>query len=112
MGNDLRFGGTLEITHTEDTTINIKRLKGILQTINKFYPELQIEQPEIESVWYGFRPCTPSGLPLISRARSLNNLTIAAGHAMMGLSLAPATGKLVEELINGKKCSIDMEMFQ
>lgn len=112
MGNDLRFGGTLEITHTKDTTINIKRLKGILQTINEFYPELQIEQPEIESVWYGFRPCTPSGLPLISRARNMKNLTIAAGHAMMGLSLAPATGKLVEELINGKKCSIDMEMFQ
>jgi D-amino-acid dehydrogenase len=42
----------------------------------------------------------------------MKNLTIAAGHAMMGLSLAPATGKLVEELINGKKCSIDMEMFQ
>jgi D-amino-acid dehydrogenase len=112
MGNDLRFGGTLEITHTKDTTINIKRLKGILQTINEFYPELQIEQPEIESVWYGFRPCTPSGLPLISRARNMKNLTIAAGHAMMGLSLAPATGKLVEELINGKKCSIDMGMFQ
>lgn len=111
MGPDLRFGGTMEITHTRDTAIRSNRLEGILDTIRKFYPNLPVVAPPIKDVWYGFRPCTPSGLPLISRSQQYANVIIAAGHGMMGLSLAPATGKLVEELASGKKTSIPIEML-
>jgi D-amino-acid dehydrogenase len=38
-------------------------------------------------------------MPIISRDKKIKNLTLATGHAMMGLSLAPATGKLVSEII-------------
>ena len=112
MNNDIRFGGTMEITHTNDTKINQNRLQGIVNSINDFYPDLKINMPKEEETWFGFRPCTPSGMPIIARDKKLKNLTLVTGHAMMGLSLAPATGKIVSEIISGKNTSVDMQMFQ
>jgi D-amino-acid dehydrogenase len=111
MNKDVRFGGTMEITHNKDTAINQNRLQGILNSINEFYPDLKIEMPKRDNTWYGFRPCTPSGMPIIARDNKIKNLTLATGHAMMGLSLAPATGKIVSEIIGNKKTSIDLGMF-
>ena len=112
MNNDIRFGGTMEITHTEDTKINRNRLQGIVTTINDFYPDMQVEMPKNKDTWFGFRPCTPSGLPIITKDKKIVNLTLATGHAMMGLSLAPATGKIVTEIIAGKPTSVATTMFQ
>ncbi|MFG4004954.1 NAD(P)/FAD-dependent oxidoreductase [Flavobacterium aquidurense] len=112
MNNDIRFGGTMEITHTGDTKINKNRLQGIVNSINDFYPELEIGMPEEKETWFGFRPCTPSGMPIITRSKKVVNLTFATGHAMMGLSLAPATGKIITEIISGKTTSVDTKMFQ
>ena len=112
MNNDIRFGGTMEITHTGDTKINKNRLQGIVNSINEFYPDMQVEIPENKDTWFGFRPCTPSGMPIITRAKKVVNLTFATGHAMMGLSLAPATGKIITEIISGKTTSVDTKMFQ
>ncbi len=112
MANDIRFGGTMEITHNNDTKINQNRLQGIINSVNDFYPDLSIEMPKVEDTWYGFRPCTPSGMPIITKSKKITNLTLATGHAMMGLSLAPATGKVVTELILGKPTSVATNMFQ
>lgn len=112
MGTDIRFGGTMEITHTGDTKINQNRLLGIVNTINAFYPDLNIQQPKEQNTWFGFRPCTPSGLPIITKDKKISNLVLATGHAMMGLSLAPATGKLVCELIGEKALSVDIKLFE
>lgn len=112
MGETVRFGGTLEITNTKDTKISIKRLQGIVEKVNEFYPNLKVNIPEKENVWNGFRPCTPTGLPIIEKSKKIQNLTIASGHAMMGVSLAPASGKLVSELVIGKKPSIDLAEFR
>lgn len=112
MANDIRFGGTMEITHTRDTKINKNRLQGIINSINSFYPEMNVDMPVEQDTWFGFRPCTPSGLPIIAKSKHLNNVTIATGHAMMGLSLAPATGKLVTEIINEQPTSVATTMFQ
>jgi len=112
LGEAVRFGGTLEITNNKDTKINIKRLQGIVEKANQFYPDLKVNLPEKEKVWHGFRPCTPTGMPIIEKNSKILNLTIATGHAMMGLSLAPASGKLVSELIMGKNTSIDITEFR
>lgn len=112
MNNDIRFGGTMEITHTNDIKINQNRVQGIVNSINDFYPDLKIEMPKVEDTWFGFRPCTPSGMPIIARDKKLQNLTLVTGHAMMGLSLAPGTGKIVSEIISGKPTSVNTEMFQ
>jgi len=112
MANDIRFGGTMEITHTRDTKINPNRLQGIINSVNEFYPEMQVNIPVESDTWFGFRPCTPSGLPIITRSNKLSNVIIATGHAMMGLSLAPATGKIVTEIVEGKRTSVSTKMFQ
>lgn len=111
IGDNIRFGGTMEITHTNDHAINTKRVQGIVDTANRFYPEIQLIQPPSGDIWHGFRPCTPTGLPLISRSEKVKNLIVATGHAMMGLSLAPATGKLVQEMVNESKLSVDVSQF-
>lgn len=111
MGNQVRFGGTLEITHTNDQKINSNRLKGIVETVNSFYPSIKMETPNNNEVWSGFRPCSPTGLPLISRSKQVENLILATGHAMMGLSLAPATGKIVQEIVDNQKTSVSIEKF-
>ncbi|MCH9023360.1 MAG: FAD-binding oxidoreductase, partial [Planctomycetes bacterium] len=52
---------------------------------------------------------TPDGLPYLARPPQFNNLTIAAGHGMIGLSLGPITGKLVAQLVTNQKTSIDLK---
>jgi D-amino-acid dehydrogenase len=59
-------------------------------------------------VWRGLRPCTPDGLPIVGRPAGLENLVLATGHAMMGLTLAPVTGRLVAELLSGERLSHDL----
>jgi len=110
MGSDLRFAGTMEITDI-DLSIDMQRVSGIANAIPKYYPEIQIQVPEKQSVWKGLRPCSPDGLPYIGRSKYFKNLVIATGHAMMGISLAPATGKLVQELIDNQPLSMEMGAF-
>ncbi|MCH2199226.1 MAG: FAD-dependent oxidoreductase [Flavobacteriales bacterium] len=110
--SSVRFGGTLEITQVKNDTINPKRVKGIVDTIRSFYPQLEVDSPPLEQVWSGFRPCTPTGMPMIKKDDKLQNLTICTGHGMMGLSLAPASGKLVSELVSETTPSITMENFK
>lgn len=110
MGNALRFGGTMEINGT-NRSINLNRVKGIVSTIPKYYPEMRIAMPKQENIWRGLRPCSPDGLPYIGRSSRFKNLIIATGHAMMGLSLAPATGKIVSGLINDEPSSIALNPF-
>ena len=111
MGNDLRFGGTMEITHVRDTKINQKRLQGIVETANSFYPEMDIRFPKKEDQWYGFRPCSPDGLPYIGRSTKISNALIATGHAMMGLSLGPATGSIISSIVNNKTTPVSIKQF-
>lgn len=111
MANSLRFGGTMEIGGV-NRFINMNRVKGIVDSIPKYYPDMKISMPLKEKVWHGLRPCSPDGLPYIGRSDSFENLIIATGHSMMGLSLGPATGLLVAEIIDHKKSSMDIELFR
>jgi D-amino-acid dehydrogenase len=64
-----------------------------------------------DKVWFGFRPVSADGMPIIGYASSSDNLIIATGHAMLGLSLGPGTGKLVAELANNSTTSIPIQAF-
>jgi D-amino-acid dehydrogenase len=108
MGSALRCAGTMEIAGI-DLSVNMNRVKGIVQGVNSFYPDLKVDSPQKEHVWSGLRPCSPDGLPYIGRLKTLKNVTIATGHGMMGLSLGPATGKLVSEIIGHKKLSMGIQ---
>ncbi len=110
MGNSLRFGGTMEIAGI-NPSVNMNRVKGIVDSISKYYPEMEVALPKKEDVWHGLRPCPPDGLPYIGRSKKIKNLIVASGHSMMGLSLGPATGKLVSEVLENKSTSVDVDAF-
>jgi len=96
MGNRLRIGGTLEISGW-DNTIREEKIKWILESLPRYYPELIMSRPA--EIWYGYRPCTPDGMPFIGKTKSDSAVILATGHSMMGISLAPATGRLVADCI-------------
>jgi D-amino-acid dehydrogenase len=108
MGDALRCAGTMEIAGI-DLSVNMNRVKGIVQGVNSFFPDLQVKLPEKEQIWRGLRPCSPDGLPYIGRLKSFKNVTMATGHGMMGLSLGAATGKLVSEIIGQEKLSMGIQ---
>jgi len=110
LGNSLRFGGTMEIAGINHS-INMNRVKGIVESIPSYYPEMKISLPSKDSVWHGLRPCSPDGLPYIGKVPHLENCIVATGHAMMGLSLGPATGKVVAELIDKQSVRVNTEQF-
>ncbi len=111
IGPDLRFAGTLEVAGT-DLTVNMNRVRGIVQSINNYYPDIPVEMPAVDTVWRGLRPCSPDGLPYIGRAPHHENVILATGHGMMGVSLGPATGKLVAELLSDQVTSMDLAGFR
>lgn len=105
-----RFAGTMELGEMNHQ-INPVRVNAIAKAAEQFYNGLKIKPIEISNAKSGLRPCSPDGLPYIGKSEKCNNLTIATGHAMMGWSLGPATGKLVTEVISGKKTSLDLKPF-
>lgn len=108
--NKIRFGGTMEITST-NTPPRMNRVKGILEAVKKYFPDADIPFPEKDKIWYGFRPCSADGLPYIGKVDKYKNLVIATGHAMLGLSLGAATGKLVSEIINDEPASLNLKPY-
>lgn len=109
-GNKIRFGGTMEVVPTH-TPPRYQRVQGILNAVKRFFPEFDIPMPAPEKLWYGYRPCSADGLPYIGKIKRYNNVVIATGHSMLGLSLGAGTGKLVSEVINGEKSSISLAPF-
>ncbi len=107
FADSLRFSGTLEIAGL-DLSVSTRRVQGMLNAVQSYYPEMDMQEALHAPVWSGLRPCTPDGLPIIGRAEDIDNLLIAAGHAMLGISLAPVTGKIVAEMIEGKAPSVDV----
>ena len=110
MNKQLRIGGTMEIVPTE-TPPNFKRMKGVLRAVKEFIPAQDIAFPNTKDIWYGYRPCSADGLPFIGRPARWNNLIVATGHAMIGLSLGAGTGKLVADLVDGKKTEVNLQPF-
>ena len=107
MGDALRFAGTLELAG-HDTSINRPRVQAILRSVSDYLPDLDPKRLELIEVWRGLRPCTPDGLPFLGRSRAYKNLIVAAGHAMIGISLSPITGRLVSQLVAKERPSIDL----
>ncbi len=65
--------------------------------------------PTITGTWYGWRPMTWDSLPIIGRVERLSNALLATGHNMLGLSLAPVTGKAIADLIAERPASIPLD---
>jgi D-amino-acid dehydrogenase len=110
MGGALRFGGTMELTGL-DPSINRRRAEGIIKAAPRYLPDFAEEDFRGVKIWSGLRPCSPDGLPYLGRVKRFSNLTVATGHAMLGVSLAPITGRLVSDVLSGEPPSIPLELM-
>jgi D-amino-acid dehydrogenase len=104
----LRFGGTMELSGI-NTRIRPARVAAIRRAAAKYVPGSGDGTAQAE--WTGMRPLTPDGLPAIGRAPGLDNLFVATGHAMLGVTMAPVTGLAVAELVTGSRRSFDLKPF-
>ncbi len=109
MGGTLRLAGTLELTGL-DLSINTRRVKVVRRAAYSYVSGL--ENLELIEIWRGLRPCTPDGLPIVGPHSGYENLIVASGHAMLGITLGPITGKLVSQLITGEEPMVDVSALR
>jgi D-amino-acid dehydrogenase len=104
MQSGYRLGSMMEFVGYDDS-IAPKRI-GYLKRAAGLYLHEPAGEP-VEETWAGWRPMTPDGLPVVGPSPAMDNVLIAAGHNMLGLSMAPGTGRLVAELLDGRPPHID-----
>ena len=110
MNNSIRYGGTMEVGKINQQ-INMNRVQGIVESVPKYFPNFKPEMPQQKDIWFGFRPVSPDGMPYIGLSNKYKNLAVATGHAMIGLSLGPATGKIISEVLNGQPTEMNITPF-
>lgn len=97
LGSALRLAGTMEFSGF-GTDVNQVRVAAIRRAPSRFIrgwnPDAASNPP-----WAGMRPMTPDSLSVIGRLGSFDNAFIAAGHGMLGMTMAPATAQAVVEMI-------------
>ena len=103
----IRLGGTMEFAGNQPT-FDGRRVDAIITSMRRF---LNLDWGARSDTWAGSRPMSPDGLPLLGRPSGWSNLTIAGGHGMYGLSLAPTSGRAIAELIVHGSSSIDLRPF-
>jgi D-amino-acid dehydrogenase len=94
-----------------DPALNPARLEGIKRSALRYFPRLPRAELDAAAPWVGFRPVTPDGLPYLGRAPRHPRVVVATGHAMMGFSLGPVSGRLVAELVAGERPSVDIGLL-
>ena len=111
MDGFTRFAGTMELSGINQN-IRKNRVAAIAKAAQSYYNDLTFEARELENAACGLRPVSPDGMPYIGRLGHWKNVSVGAGHAMMGWSLGPITGKTIQEIISGEKTSLDLSPYQ
>ena len=108
LGKRLRLAGTLELAGL-DMRVDPVRVEALGRAARRV---LRLpDQARTVQVWRGLRPCTPDGLPVIGSTDGPANLYLATGHAMLGITLAPATGEILASLVTGEQPEYQIEPF-
>lgn len=104
----LRFAGTMELSGL-DSPVMPRRVAALKRAATRFLGQWPSGDSEV--TWSGLRPLMPDGLPAIGRAPRLDNLFIATGHSMLGVTLGPSTGAVIADLICTGQTDVDMRPF-
>ena len=108
MQSCYRIGSTMEFSGY-DETLNRRRLDLLLEGARYYLHEPYTEP--FENEWFGWRPMTYDGKPIIGPTPKMHNVFIAAGHSMAGTTMATATGKLIAEMVCGHTPHVDPRPF-
>jgi D-amino-acid dehydrogenase len=109
MGDFLRLAGTLELSGVNHRVVQ-PRLKNLTESAGRYLHGL--EEGTSQDDWVGLRPVTPDGMPMLGPAPNLSGLFVANGHAMLGLTLGPVTGKLLADWIVGGQAPLGLEALR
>jgi D-amino-acid dehydrogenase len=110
MGDTFRAAGTMEIAGL-DLKITQRRVQAILNAVPNYIGGFAPDDFKDGEVWAGLRPVSPDGVPFIGRFKSYPNLIAATGHAMLGITMAPVTGKIVADVIAGTSPRFNMALL-
>jgi D-amino-acid dehydrogenase len=105
MDGFVRFAGTLEFSGVNHE-MRPRRLNQLTEAAKGYFVGMGDAEPLSE--WCGLRPCISDGLPVIGPVPGCKGAFIATGHAMLGLTLGPVTGKLMAECVLDGSPSIDI----
>ncbi len=98
LGERLRLSGTLDLSGL-DVRVDPVRVGALRRAAGQ---TLRLPRAvRTVQVWRGLRPCAPDGLPIVGPAGGLENLILATGHAMLGITLAPVTAEIVADMVDG-----------
>jgi D-amino-acid dehydrogenase len=106
---EVRIGSTMELG-SHDLRANPKRLALLMKSARAHLavcPDATGVEP-----WVGLRPMTYDDLPCIDRSPAASNMIVAAGHGMIGVSTAPATGLLAAEMLSGEPTHLDVQPYR
>ena len=109
MLSGYRLGSTMEFSGY-DTSINRRRIELLKKGAEPYLREPYGDY--VEEEWYGWRPMIYHGIPIIDTSPRMDNVLVATGHNMLGLSMGPATGKLVSELVAGEPTHVSAKPYQ
>lgn len=93
----LRLGGTMELAGINHA-MSSRRIAAIERGGKRALRGIP-EDAKPHHVWSGMRPMAPDGLPVMGMLPGLGNLSVATGHSMLGMTLAPSTALLMADLI-------------
>lgn len=110
MKGTLRFAGTMEIIGT-DKSINPKKISGLKKSVCRYAPEFTMKDLDVDDIWVGLRPISPDGLPYVGALDKYDNVYTSTGQAMMGMSLSPASGEIIADLITNKKAEFEHSLI-
>ncbi len=105
LGDRIRIGGTAELTGF-DLTLHEERRKTLEHVVGDLYPDGG--DGKAGTFWTGLRPMTPDGTPVLGPT-PFANLHLASGHGTLGWTMAAGTGRLLSDLISGRKPEIDTD---
>lgn len=108
MGDRLRLGSIMEFAGY-DESISDRRLKLLTDGAKAYLRNPP--RTTVQERWHGWRPMTYDSTPVIDRCPGFANVYLAAGHNMLGLSMAPATGRMVAEMISGVEHQLDPKPY-
>ena len=105
LGDRIRVGGTAELAG-----YTLKLHEARRQTLEHVVTDLFPRGGDVSRAefWCGLRPMTPDGTPVVGATR-LPNLFLATGHGTLGWTMAAGTGRVIADVISGKKPGIDMD---
>jgi D-amino-acid dehydrogenase len=104
LGDRIRVGGTAELA---GFSLNLREPRRA--TLNHVVTDLFPKGGDVANArfWCGLRPMTPDGTPIVGPT-PIDNLLLATGHGTLGWTMACGTGRVIADLVSGRRPDIDV----